>query len=118
MESTEPGRVIYPIEVLGMLLNLVFGACCLVNLGKAQTAVLGIVMDREHLYAHYFIDVAAGIPVGIALYFLVPRLEPALRRAAEWADAILARRLGFRPMAAPGQEDRAAKRALRPRRRQ
>jgi membrane-associated phospholipid phosphatase len=52
-----------------------------------------------YLYAHYFVDVPAGLLVGLGLYFLVPRLRPAAERAAERAGAFLARRLGFPAMA-------------------
>jgi membrane-associated phospholipid phosphatase len=66
-----------------------------------------------YLYAHYFVDVAAGIPVGIALYFLVHRLEPLVARAAERVDAVLSRRLGFPPMAVAEGEDRGEEPALK-----
>ncbi len=51
-----------------------------------------------YLYAHYFVDVPAGLLAGLALHFIVPRLRPAAERAAEWAGAFLAGRLGFPPM--------------------
>ena len=52
-----------------------------------------------YLYAHYFVDVPAGLLVGLALHFLVPRLRPAAERAAERAGSFLAGRLGFPAMA-------------------
>jgi membrane-associated phospholipid phosphatase len=57
-----------------------------------------LLASAVYIYAHYFVDVAMGIPTGIFLYYLVPHLEPAACRAARRIDAYLASRLGFPPM--------------------
>jgi len=36
-----------------------------------------------YIYAHYAVDVVAGIPVGLAVYFGVPRLWAPVSRFAE-----------------------------------
>jgi membrane-associated phospholipid phosphatase len=51
-----------------------------------------------YLYAHYFVDVPAGLLTGLALYFLAPRLRPAAERAAGSAGRFLAARIGFPAM--------------------
>jgi membrane-associated phospholipid phosphatase len=51
-----------------------------------------------YLYAHYVVDVAAGLLTGLGLYFLVPLLRPGARRAADRLGAFLADRLGFPPL--------------------
>ena len=55
-----------------------------------------------YLYAHYFVDVPAGLLAGLGLYFLVPRFRPFACRAADRAGSFLVRRWGFPPMAAGG----------------
>jgi membrane-associated phospholipid phosphatase len=40
-------RVIYPVELFAFLLNLIFCACSLANIGKLQTGLFGISVDRE-----------------------------------------------------------------------
>jgi membrane-associated phospholipid phosphatase len=58
-------------------------------------------LSTVYLYAHYFIDIVAGIAVGIVLLILVPRLMGSARSAAERASAILAEKLGFPEIALP-----------------
>jgi len=59
-----------------------------------------LIVSTIYLYAHFVIDIAAGLVVGLALYYLVPRLQPGARRVADWVGSALATRLGFSPMAA------------------
>jgi membrane-associated phospholipid phosphatase len=40
-------KVIYPVELFAVLLNLIFCVCSLVNIGKEQTSLFGLAVDRE-----------------------------------------------------------------------
>ena len=44
---SSPKKVIYPIELFAVLLNLIFCICSLVNIGKVQTSLFGLAVDRE-----------------------------------------------------------------------
>jgi membrane-associated phospholipid phosphatase len=61
-----------------------------------------------YLYAHYLVDVAAGLLAGLGLYYLVPRIRPGASRAADRVGRLLAQRLGFPPIA-PGVASRPAR---------
>ena len=56
MEAPEADtrRVIYPVELFAVLLNLIFCVCSLVNVGKARITVFGAVVDRELLMGIVF----------------------------------------------------------------
>jgi membrane-associated phospholipid phosphatase len=40
-------KVIYPVELFAVLLNMIFCVCSLVNIGKEQTSLFGLAVDRE-----------------------------------------------------------------------
>jgi membrane-associated phospholipid phosphatase len=48
------GKIIYPVELFAILLNLIFCVCSLVNLGKIQTILFGSTVDRELLMGMVF----------------------------------------------------------------
>jgi membrane-associated phospholipid phosphatase len=52
-------------------------------------------ISTVYLYAHYFVDIPAGIVTGILLYLLVPRLMEPTDRLAARVDGLLAERLRF-----------------------
>ena len=49
MEATASNtkKVIYPVELFAVLLNLIFCICSLVNIGKLQVMLFGVAVDRE-----------------------------------------------------------------------
>ena len=54
-DSLSPAaKVIYPVELLAVLLNLIFFVCSLLNIGKVQTNLLGLALDRELLMGIVF----------------------------------------------------------------
>jgi membrane-associated phospholipid phosphatase len=54
-ESASPtGKVICPVELFAVLLNLIFCFCSLLNLGKVETSLLGLSVDRELVMAIVF----------------------------------------------------------------
>jgi membrane-associated phospholipid phosphatase len=58
-------------------------------------------VSTVYLYAHYFVDIPAGIVVGIALYLLVPLLIRPAKQLSAWVDKWLMERLHFPPIALP-----------------
>jgi membrane-associated phospholipid phosphatase len=54
-----------------------------------------------YLYAHYFVDIPAGVVAGIILWFTVPRLMRPAGAVMEQVGRWFTRRLGFRPVALP-----------------
>jgi membrane-associated phospholipid phosphatase len=48
-----------------------------------------------YLYAHYFVDIPAGILSGIGLFLLVPKLILPAQRVSAQVDRILSERLKF-----------------------
>ncbi len=55
-ESASPtGKVIYPVELFAVLLNLIFCFCSLLNLGKVEAGLLGLSVDRELVVAIVFL---------------------------------------------------------------
>jgi len=42
-----PEKVIYPVELFAVLLNLIFCVCSLLSLGKVETSLFGLSVDRE-----------------------------------------------------------------------
>ena len=48
------GKVIYPVELFAVLLNLIFCVCSLLNIGKVQTNLFGLALDRELLMGIIF----------------------------------------------------------------
>ena len=48
------GKVIYPVELVAILLNLIFCICSLLNLGEVQTSLFGLTVDRELLMSIVF----------------------------------------------------------------
>lgn len=85
------------IGVVSLLLNWKHNRA-LVPLYLPMTLLL--MGSTVYLYAHYFVDVPAGVVTGIGLYLVVPRLEAPARRAARSLDRLLARRLRFPTLAA------------------
>ncbi len=59
-------------------------------------------VSTVYLYAHYFVDIPAGIAAGIVLYLLVPLLIKPARRLSIWVDKLLADKMRF-PAIALGQ---------------
>jgi len=47
-------KVIYPVELFAVLLNLIFCVCSLLNIGKAETSLFGFSVDRELVMAVVF----------------------------------------------------------------
>jgi len=58
-------------------------------------------VSTVYLYAHYFVDIPAGIVVGIALYLLVPLLIRPAKQLSTRVDKWLMERLHFPPIALP-----------------
>ena len=54
-----------------------------------------------YLYAHYFVDIPAGLVAGIVLWLTVPRLIAPAARIMERAGALFRKRLGYPPVALP-----------------
>ena len=53
--SVSPAKkVIYPVELFAVLLNLIFCVCSLLNLGKVEASLLGLSIDRELLMGVVF----------------------------------------------------------------
>jgi len=52
-------------------------------------------ISTVYLYAHYFIDIPAGIVAGILLYLLVPLLLKPAKRLAARVDRFLAEKWHF-----------------------
>jgi membrane-associated phospholipid phosphatase len=53
--SVSPAKkVIYPVELFAVLLNLIFCVCSLLNLGKVEASLLGQSIDRELLMGVVF----------------------------------------------------------------
>jgi membrane-associated phospholipid phosphatase len=48
------GKVIYPVELFAVLLNLIFCVCSLLNIGKVETSLFGLSVDRELVMAVVF----------------------------------------------------------------
>jgi membrane-associated phospholipid phosphatase len=49
------GKVIYPVELFAVLLNLIFCFCSLLNLGEVEASLLGLSVDRELIMAIVFL---------------------------------------------------------------
>ncbi len=47
-------RVIYPVELFAILLNLIFCVCSLIHIGKLETNLFGLTVDRELLMGVLF----------------------------------------------------------------
>jgi len=58
-------------------------------------------VSTVYLYAHYFVDIPAGILTGIGLYLLVPKLIKPTRWFSIQVDRLLAGRLHFPEIALP-----------------
>ncbi|MBN1836679.1 MAG: hypothetical protein JW820_12565, partial [Spirochaetales bacterium] len=58
-----------------------------------------LLLSTIYLYAHYFVDIPAGVIAGVVLYFAVPRLIPAAASAAARIGAFFRARFGFPPVA-------------------
>lgn len=55
-KSASPtGKVIYPVELFAVLLNLIFCFCSLLNLGEVEASLLGLSVDRELIMAIVFL---------------------------------------------------------------
>jgi membrane-associated phospholipid phosphatase len=54
MESSTK-KVIYPVELFAVLLNLVFCICSLVNIGKLEMNLFGAAVDREMVMGIFFV---------------------------------------------------------------
>jgi membrane-associated phospholipid phosphatase len=52
-------------------------------------------ISTVYLYAHYFVDIPAGIVAGIGLYLLVPRLIKPAQSLSTQVDRILSEKLNF-----------------------
>ena len=52
-------------------------------------------VSTVYLYAHYFIDIPAGIAAGIVLYLLVPLCIKPAQRVSKRVDEFLAEKLQF-----------------------
>jgi membrane-associated phospholipid phosphatase len=49
------GKVVYPVELFAVLMNLIFSVCSLLNIGKVQTNLFGLALDRELLMGIVFL---------------------------------------------------------------
>jgi len=58
-------------------------------------------VSTVYLYAHYFIDIPAGIVTGIVLYLVVPRLIKPAQRLCARLNRFLSRNLNFPDVALP-----------------
>lgn len=58
-------------------------------------------ISTVYLYAHYFVDIPAGIVTGIVLYLLVPRLIKPAKRLSIRVDELLAEKFHFPAIALP-----------------
>jgi membrane-associated phospholipid phosphatase len=58
-------------------------------------------ISTVYLYAHYFVDIPAGILTGIMLYLLVPKLIKPTRWLSTQVDTFLAGKLRFPVIALP-----------------
>lgn len=58
-------------------------------------------VSTVYLYAHYFVDIPAGILTGISLYLLVPKLIKPTRWLSTQVDGLLAGKLHFPAIALP-----------------
>jgi membrane-associated phospholipid phosphatase len=52
-------------------------------------------VSTVYLYAHYFVDIPAGIVTGIGLYLLVPRLIKPAKQLSSRVDRLLSQKLNF-----------------------
>ena len=53
---SQKGKVIYPVELFAVLLNLIFCICSLLNIGKIQTNLFGLSVDRELIMGIIFLQ--------------------------------------------------------------
>lgn len=58
-------------------------------------------VSTVYLYAHYFVDIPAGIVTGIVLYLLVPLLIKPAKQLSTRVDELLAEKLHFPAIALP-----------------
>lgn len=61
------GKVIYPVELFAILLNLIFCICSLLNIGKIQTNLFGVSVDRELIMGIVFFLITPGMLLFIRL---------------------------------------------------
>ena len=47
MDVARTEKVIYPVELFAVALNLIFCVCSLVNIGKVEMGLFGFAVDRE-----------------------------------------------------------------------
>ncbi|UCF98090.1 MAG: phosphatase PAP2 family protein [Spirochaetaceae bacterium] len=62
-------------------------------------------ISTVYLYAHYFIDIPAGVLAGIVLYLGVPLLIKPTQRLSARVDVFMVRNLHFPAIALPGSEN-------------
>jgi membrane-associated phospholipid phosphatase len=58
---SRPTKIIFPVELFAVLLNLIFCVCSLLNIGKIQTNIFGLSVDRELI-------------MGIVFFLLTPTM--------------------------------------------
>jgi membrane-associated phospholipid phosphatase len=61
-------------------------------------------LSTIYLYAHYFVDIPAGVVAGVILWFTVPRLLHPVGALTERLGLWFRRRWGYAPIGLPGTE--------------